>query len=729
MPMGQGTQHERGNEHAQRTRRYAMRPLRQRTRHASRTQCMPRTRRMAHAALAFALAFSLVASGGLFTALAAAWATSGTTTPFVENITVYQQIDGVVQKDVLANALPGDSQTVSIEKRAGTIQLATSLLWNNNGKSEEESGAGRVTWQSTDTKVAAVSPEGLVTAAGDGSCDITCSIAADQGITDGADLKATVHLNVSGQSGAVRVSAIQIWCDGERIEGSGNPIIKTVEESQLATETLALYAIVDVLDPATDTTKSYSTKDGLLSKQVEGLADIVWSVENSDYAAIDSVNGSYRQNNFGASVVYATWGEGTDYQVRQQATITYRDANPSENTDGFSPQSTLRIKAYYEVSTTGEKFDKPPSDDSGQFVVDKTLSLAQVKGVDSTTATYSSVDSTSGSYMTITGTGAYLSKLIDEAGVKIDGIDGFWFQTADSGGGVYAEGVSYDFLYGTERYYYPRAKDGGKERYADKVQVWPIVAWETSQLHRNDGNCAPDYDMNNGRSFCLLMGGTTQGGNSNKWARNIKTIYVKLSGKAPASTDGDGQDDGGDKKDDGDGGDKKQDDQQPDDTDNQGDKDGGNGDDKGGSGNIGDDNKGGRDNGGIAAGTNDSDGGSGTSADDGTNGGAEAGAKSGASRMPRAIANAQSDVNQSKVESTPTAAASKKYYVYQGMNNNEVEDANELDYDNPLAPYVLPAALVVFLIGALQAVWWYVRQQRETKALVKPRSPARASTG
>ena len=681
--------------------------------------------------LAFTLAFSLVAGGGLLNALALAWAQSGASTPFVGNICVYQQVNGILKDDILANAVIGYSGTVDMEESAGTLQLVSLLTWRNGTGDEDESGADRVSWQSTDTKVASVSPTGLVTAAGDGSCDIECSIAADQGITDGVDLKATVHLNVSGQSDAVRVSAISIWCDGEVVDNTGNPIIKTVEESQLATEVLALYAVVDVLDPKTNETKTYSTKDGLISKQVEGLADIVWSVENSDYADIDAVNGSYRQNNFGASVVYATWGEGTDYMKRTQATITYRDANPSENQDGFSPQTTLRIKAYYEVSTTGEKFDKPPADDAGQFVVDKTLSLSQVKGVDSTTATYSSVDSTTGSYMTITGTGAYLSKLIEEAGVEIDGIAGFWFQTADSGGGVYAEGVSYDFLYGTQRYWYPRAKDGGKERYADAVQVWPIVAWETSQLHRNDGNCQPDYDMNDGRSFCLLMGGTKDGGNSNKWARNIKTIYIKLSGKAPAGDeDGDDKDKDKDKKDDGDGDKdkKKENEQKKDEADNQGNKDSGN-DDGDGSGNNGDDERGGKDNDGTAAGLNDSDGGSGTSADDGTNGGAQAGAKSGASRTPRAIASAQSEVNQSKAETTPTAAASKKYYVYQGMNNNEVENAEDLDYDNPLAPYVLPAALVVFFIGALQAAWWYVRQQRETKMPFAPRTGAQTSSG
>ena len=681
--------------------------------------------------LAFTLTFSLVAGGGLLNALALAWAQSGASTPFVGNICVYQQVNGILKDDILANAVIGYSGTVDMEESAGTLQLVSLLTWRNGTGDEDESGADRVSWQSTDTKVASVSPTGLVTAAGDGSCDIECSIAADQGITDGADLKATVHLNVTGQNDAVRVSAISIWCDGEVVDNTGNPIIKTVEESQLATEVLALYAVVDVLDPKTNETKTYSTKDGLISKQVEGLADIVWSVENSDYADIDAVNGSYRQNNFGASVVYATWGEGTDYMKRTQATITYRDANPSENQDGFSPQTTLRIKAYYEVSTTGEKFDKPPADDAGQFVVDKTLSLSQVKGIDSTTATYSSVDSTTGSYMTITGTGAYLSKLIEEAGVEIDGIAGFWFQTADSGGGVYAEGVSYDFLYGTQRYWYPRAKDGGKERYADAVQVWPIVAWETSQLHRNDGNCQPDYDMNDGRSFCLLMGGTKEGGNSNKWARNIKTIYIKLSGKAPAG-DEDGDDDKSKDKDKDDG---KVDpvnpvtpDVTPDPGDNKGDKDSGNGDEDG-SGNNGDDERGDKDNGGTAAGLNDSDGGSGTSADDGTNGGAQAGAKSGASRTPRAIASAQSEVNQSKAETTPTAAASKKYYVYQGMNNNEVENAEDLDYDNPLAPYVLPAALVVFFIGALQAAWWYVRQQRETKMPFAPRAGAQTSSG
>ncbi len=678
-----------------------------------------RRRRASRALLAFILTFSLAASGGLLCALAGAWA-QGNAVPYVGNIVVYQQVGGIVSDQVLANAATGDSQTVEISARAGTVQLVSLLTWRNGDGTEDEDGARYVAWQSTDAGVASVSAAGLVTAVADGSCDVTCSIAADQGITDGADITATLHLKVSGQSGALRVSGISIWCDGERIDGSGEPIIKTVAESQLATETLSLYAEVTVLDPATERTEVYSTKNGLISKQVPGLADIVWSVEDAAYASIDSVNGTYRQNNFGASAVRATWGEGTGYAVSQKATITYRDVNPPDNEDGFAPQTTLRIKAYYEVSTTGEKFDKPPAADSGQFVVDKTLSLSQVQGVDSTTATYSSVDSTSGSYMTITGRGAYLSKLIDEAGVQIDGIAGFWFQTADSGGGVYAEGVSYDYLYNTERYWYPRAKDGGKERYADKVQVWPIVAWETSQIHKNDGNCQPDLDMSNGRSFCLLMGGTTAGGNSNKWARNIKTIYIKLSGKAPAQ---DGDDDGG-----GDHG--KDDPVNPDvdpDSDNSGDRDGGSG-QGGGSGNNGDDAQGGRDNGGTAAGINDTDAGSGTSADTGTNGGAQAGAKSGASRTPRGAAEAQAEVNQRKAESTPAAAA-KKYYVYQGMNNNAVEDAQELDYDNPLAPFVLPVALLVVAAGAAQAMWWYARQRRETSMPAVPRASAQAASG
>ncbi len=677
---------------------------------------------------AFVAAFFL-ACAACSAALALAWAQSGAAAPFVENMAIYRQVEGMVQKEALADAATGYSATVSIEEHAGTMQLVSLLTWNYNGKTEDESGAGRVTWESTDAKVASVSPEGLVTAIGDGSCDVKCSIAADQGITGGVDAVATVHLNVSGQSNAARVTDISICCDGTRVDGYGDPIIKSVEESELATETLALYAEVTVLlDPAGGQTKSYSTKDGLLSKQVPGLADIVWSVENSDYADIDAVNGSYRQNNFGASAVYATWGQGTGYEVRQKATITYRDVNPPDDTDGFSPQTTLRIKAYYEVSTTGETFDKPPADDSGQFVVDKTLSLEQVQGIDSTTATYSSVDSGTGSYMTITGTGAYLSKLVDEAGVKIDGIDGFWFQTADSGGGVYAEGASYDFLFGTERYWYPRAKDGGTERYADAEQVWPIVAWETSQLHKNDGNCQPDYDMSNGRSFCLLMGGSKAGGNSSKWARNIKTIYIKLKGRAPAQG---GDDDGGGKTDPVNPDDPPAPDDPPgpeEPDENPGEKDGGDKDGNG-QGNEGDEKTGGKDNGGTAAGTGDSDGGSGTGDSDGTNGGAQAGGKSGASRTPRAAARMQSETSQSKTEAAPTAAKSMKYYVYQGMNNNEVEDAQDLDYDNPLAPYVLPAALVVFFVGALQAAWWYTGQQRETRPPRRPRAGTRTSSG
>ena len=88
-------------------------------------------------------------------------------------------------------------------------------------------------------------------------------------------------------------------------------------------------------------------------------------------------------------------------------------------------------------------------------------------------------------------------------------------------------------------------------------------------------------------------------------------------------------------------------------------------------------------------------------------------ARSGASALPRAIVEAEeAKASQTQAESQQTQA--KKFYVYQGISNNVVDNAKVLDYENPLAPFVLPVAILILVIGAVQSIWWYLRQRRPT---------------
>lgn len=268
------------------------------------------------------------------------------------------------------------------------------------------------------------------------------------------------------------------------------------------------------------------------------------------------------------------------------------------------------------------------------------------------------------SYCTILARGYLFKDVLALSGVKLDDIYLLSFGTADS----YQESVGYKYLFGTQRYYWPNFDIGS---YAEGEVVPPMLA-TASDLQWNTSVINPNEELDEATRFRLVFGSSSKTDKAtSKQIYYIGSIRIVLEG-SPSKPDKPGKPDnppGGDPQSDGDGGSN------------------GNGN---GSGN-------GNGNGGVGAA------GPGGTAGDGS-GSAGQGSNMGSS-------NGGDTDGEGGSGDTGGSAGSNggNWRIYQMMSKAK-SNPGELDLDNPLAPYALPAACIVFVAGGTQAFISYRRR-------------------
>ena len=575
--------------------------------------------------------------------------------PYIADVSIWSHDTGATLGYATS---PSSAIAQRISTKGGTLWFDNVAWWNDGTSVANQS---YVSWSVSDSSVATISPGGILTAVGDGIVAVTATATANtQG---GAPLACTIYVEVTGQTDARYVSGIRIaGPDGAALSGP------YVLEQDLSTATAQFYALVDVVDPATGATQTYSTKNGSIASQTGDIADVAWYVGDT-IAAIDQTTGLFRPSRYGIASIYCASAAGHGgATVTGSATVNTKDPTGGEVKDDYHPQSSIKVKAYYESDPPADLHD----DSDEHFVINKEYSLEQLESMGSVTATYTALSDSA--YYTMTGRGVPLSTVLEDAGVNIAGMSQLNFGTADN----IDRPVSSAFIFDTNRYYFPNIDIGS---YAGAVQVYPIIAFESNEI-KNAGT-DPNYDMTEATRFRLLFGSTPDGGTSQYQIKWINTLYVVLAGGPPVQPGG--------------------------------------GDDNGGGTNNGEDQGGG----GISNGTETGDGTGSGSAGNGTGAGMAAGTQGGqdVQGSSDAATNAAEGAQSGSVGPDETGAqetagdagsGAPSFSVYQIPNPNASDVERTVEHDNPFKKYAGPLGVAAVLAGGAQAAVWYRRQAKPT---------------
>lgn len=578
--------------------------------------------------------------------------------PYIADVSIWSHESGAT---VGVASSPSSAIAARISTKGGTLWFDNVAWWNDGTSVANQS---YVSWSVSDPSIATISPSGVLTAVGDGIVAVTATATANtQG---GAPLACTIYIEVTGQTDARYVSGIRIASpDGEALSGP------YVLEQDLSTAMAQFYALVDVVDPATGATQTYSTKNGSIASQTDDIADVTWYAGDT-IAAIDQNSGLFRPSRYGIASIYCASAAGHGgATVTGSATVNTKDPTGGEVRDDYHPQSSIKVKAYYEEDPPADLHD----DSDKHFVINKEYSLEQLESMGTVTATYTALSDSA--YYTMTGRGVALSTLLEDAGVNIAGMSQLNFGTADN----IDRPVSSAFIFDTNRYYFPNIDIGS---YAGAVQVYPIIAFESNEI-KNAGT-DPNYDMTEATRFRLLFGSTPDGGTSQFQIKWINTLYVVLAGGPPV---------------------------QP-----------GNGENPGGSNNEGDQPGGGGIFNGTATGDGTGSGGEGNGTGSGMAKGNQGGAdvQGGSDAADNAAEGAQSgSAGQSDTGAQASAGDSESgapaFSVYQIPNPNASEVERTVEHDNPFKKYAGPLGAAAVVAGAGQTALWYRRQARPTSLI------------
>ena len=578
--------------------------------------------------------------------------------PYIADVSIWSHESGAT---VGVASSPSSAIAARISAKGGTLWFDNVAWWNDGTSVANQS---YVSWSVSDPSIATISPGGILTAVGDGIVAVTATATANtQG---GAPLACTIYIEVTGQTDARYVSGIRIaGPDGEALSGP------YVLEQDLSTATAQFYALVDVVDPATGATQTYSTKNGSIASQTGDIADVTWYAGDT-IAAIDQTTGLFRPSRYGIASIYCASAAGHGgATVTGGATVNTKDPTGGEVRDDYHPQSSIKVKAYYEEDPPADLHD----DSDKHFVINKEYSLEQLESMGTVTATYTALSDSA--YYTMTGRGVALSTLLEDAGVNIAGMSQLNFGTADN----IDRPVSSAFIFDTNRYYFPNIDIGS---YAGAVQVYPIIAFESNEI-KNAGT-DPNFDMTEATRFRLLFGSTPDGGTSQFQIKWINTLYVVLAGGPPVQP-GNGENPGG--------------------SNNEGDQPGG---------------------GGISNGTTTGDGSGSGDEGNGTGSGMAKGDQGGSDvqgssdAADNAAEGAQSgSAGQSDTGAQASADDSESgapaFSVYQIPNPNASEVEHTVEHDNPFKKYAGPLGAAAVVAGAGQTALWYRRQARPTSLI------------
>ena len=402
---------------------------------------------------------------------------------------------------------------VVIETKGQLVQLngyytdaSGSGLMLETASASTDLGAIDLVWESSNVKVAKVSPAGLVTPVKNGSCTITATV---KDPAKYGEASCSVDFEISGQNGSY-VSDVEITTK------KGKVINETVVLAGDGAKPVyyQLYATITWKNANGDVVKTETTS----SKKC--TATYTWSVAgNTDTVAVNKYTGRVASQSSGIGQVMVTVSGGKGGRSVSDTVYFRVDTGQYD----YNPADSLTLKVAYEEFPDQIIEEKPYSE--------KQLS----KMLPKVTNNYTVIGGNNGSYATIRATGYMFKDILKLLNCSINDIKQFRFGTADS----YDSPVSYSYLFGSERYYFPDYDIGYT---SGGVVVPPIIATANS-MHWNEPYVSKDEKLDEGTRYRLVFGASGKtDANTSKQVYYINTINVILKGGPPTS---DGHGDGG----------------------------------------------------------------------------------------------------------------------------------------------------------------------------------------
>ena len=402
---------------------------------------------------------------------------------------------------------------VVIETKGQLVQLngyytdaSGSGLMLETASASTDLGAIDLVWESSNVKVAKVSPAGLVTPVKNGSCTITATVKEPAKY---GEASCSVDFEISGQNGSY-VSDVEITTK------KGKVINETVVLAGDGAKPVyyQLYATITWKNANGDVVKTETTS----SKKC--TATYTWSVAgNTDTVAVNKYTGRVASQSSGIGQVMVTVSGGKGGRSVSDTVYFRVDTGQYD----YNPADSLTLKVAY------EEFPD-------QIIEEKTYSEKQLsKMLPKVTNNYTVIGGNNGSYATIRATGYMFKDILKLLNCSINDIKQFRFGTADS----YDSPVSYSYLFGSERYYFPDYDIGYT---SGGVVVPPIIA-SANSMHWNEPYVSKDEKLDEGTRYRLVFGASGKtDANTSKQVYYINTINVILKGGPPTS---DGHGDGG----------------------------------------------------------------------------------------------------------------------------------------------------------------------------------------
>ena len=396
---------------------------------------------------------------------------------------------------------------IEIESKGQVVQLngyytdaSEDGVMYETASSSTDLGAIDLTWESSNTKVATVSPAGLVTPKKNGSCTITARVAKPEKY---GEASCSVDLQITGQNGNY-VSDVEIT------NAKGTPVTQTVVLAGDGAKPVykQLYATITWSNANGEVVKTETTKSAKCS------ATYLWSVAgNTDTVSVNKYTGRIASQSSGIGQVMITVNGGKGGRTVSDTVYVRVDTGQYD----YNPAESLTLKVAY------EEFPD-------QIIEEKTYSEKQLSQMLSqVTNSYTVIGgSGGGSYATIRATGYMFKDILKLLNCSLSDIQQFRFGTADS----YDSPVSYSYLFGSERYYYPDYDIGYT---TGKVVVPPVLA-TANTIHWNESYVNPAEELDEGTRYRLVFGvSNPSDANTSKQIYYINTVFVILKGGPPTS--------------------------------------------------------------------------------------------------------------------------------------------------------------------------------------------------
>ncbi|MGN0077434.1 MAG: Ig-like domain-containing protein, partial [Coriobacteriales bacterium] len=399
---------------------------------------------------------------------------------------------------------------VEIESKGQVAQLNAYYLdasedgvMYETASSSTDLGAIDISWKSSDTKVATVSPTGLVTPKKNGSCTITASVAKPEKY---GEASVSVEFSITGQNGNY-VSDVEIT------NAKGKQVTETIVLAGDGAKPVykQLYATITWSNASGEVVKTETTKSSKCS------ATYQWSTAgNTDIVSVNKYTGRIASQTSGIGQVMITVNGGKGGRTVSDTVYVRVDTGQYD----YNPADSLTLKVAYE--------EYPD-----QVIQEITLTEKQLsEKIGKVTHSYTVIGGTNNGFATIRATGYMFKDVLKLLNCSIGDIKQFRFGTADS----YDSPVSYSYLFGSERYYYPDYDIGYT---SGKVVVPPIIA-SANTIHWNESYINPNEELDEGTRYRLVFGvSSPSDSNTSKQVYYINTINVILKG-APPSSNGNG---------------------------------------------------------------------------------------------------------------------------------------------------------------------------------------------